>query len=241
MLHHEMIIDFSGRFDIVRNAQNLNYGCSAWLAGLQTLPVTTTTEGNHFSAGVIFRPAGLYAVTGIDAIQFKEQCIPLEDVFGYGADLLIEQIYLASGPEHIAALLEKFLSGRLKNQPIHTVALAGLHLLNDAPLSDGTVNTIARTLSVSSKTFIHVFKQYIGATPAQWHHLLLLNKALKMLATNPAQKLSNVCYDLNFTDQAHFIRFFKRYTNLTPSLYLKHIQHKKAGLMGGPNSIELAV
>jgi AraC-like DNA-binding protein len=241
MLHHEMILDFSGRFDIVRGSHNLNNGCSAWLSGLQTSPVTTITNGNHFSAGIIFKPAGLYAITGVDAIQFKEKCIRLEDVFGKEAALLTEQAYLASGNRQIVALLEKFLLKRINGRTIPTTVSNGLHLLQNAPLADGTINTIANRLSVSSKTFIGAFKQYIGTTPAQWHHLLLLNRALKLLTENPRQKLSNTCYELNFTDQAHFIRFFKRYTDLTPSDYLKHIRHKKAGLMGGPNSIELAV
>lgn len=241
MLHHELVISFSERFDVIQDEQKLNKGYTSWLSGLQTRPVKTIIGGSHFTAGILLKPAGLHALVQTEAIQFQDRCVSLEDVLGNEASRLAAQVYETSTPGGIAMLLEAFLARRIgNNNTIPPTIATGLHLLQQAPLENGTVNKIAHQLSVSAKTFIHAFKKHVGLTPAKWQHLLLLNKAMKLMTHQPDSKLTDTCYTLDFTDQAHFIHFFKRYTGITPSAYRRAVNENRVNRLV-PNSLKTAV
>lgn len=261
MLHQEMIINFSSQFIVARaagieynqqiqsskQASDLNRQSSVlvnneqgWISGLQTRPVQTTTAGTHFTVGVLFKPWGLQALTGIDAFELQDSSVSLETIFGQEATALIGKIDETQTPEEIFPVLEKFLLAKFSPRPVPPFLLQSVNRLKQISLEEGVVQRVAGELSVSPKTLIQSFKKYIGLTPGRFHHLLLLNQTLQYLTQNPAQPLTGSGYDLHFFDQSHFIHFFKQYTGFTPSAYIKRF---KAGhiLPDSPHSIEIKV
>lgn len=240
MLHHELVINFSDHFEVSSNNNLLINNQTAWLSGLHTQLVRTDTNGKHFTLGALFKPWGLYALTGIDAIELQNKLIPLEIIFAGEARQLTGQIFQQAIPARMFSLLEQFLLKKLNGRIVPAYLLHSLKVMQQAQSSDGRMNTIAGKIGVSSKTFIQTFKKHIGITPGKFHHLLLLNELLHKLAQRPAQKLTEIGYDLHFFDQAHFIRFFKNYTGFTPSAYI-HLF--KAGKINPaiPHSIEMAL
>lgn len=255
MLYHEMVINFSTRFE-VSHIEGTNFkqpfhasaslqqpfinNESAWVCGLQTQPIKTITGGKHFTAGVLFKPYGMQAITGIDAFELQNRSVDLESIFGTAAIQLTEEIHEQPHPIAIFNTLEKFLLKKLGGRRVPAFLLEGLMLMQNAIPDEGIINKISHTLAISPKTLIGAFKKYIGLTPGKFHHVLVLNQALHHLVSHSSQKLTDTSYDLCFFDQAHFIHFFRKYTGLTPSQYK---QQFKAGNIrpAVPHSIEINI
>ncbi|QHT70935.1 AraC family transcriptional regulator [Rhodocytophaga rosea] len=261
MLHQELIINFSDQFLVSRADQvgfekqpdrhipvlkmqkdqavlvNNEHG---WISGLQTRPIYTSTAGNHFTIGVLFKPWGLQALTGINAFELQDSSVSMEAVFGKQATELIDKIYEAKTPAAIFVLFEKFLWSKLGDRHIPGILLNSLSRMKQARLVEGIVGRIADEYKISSKTFIQSFKKYIGITPGKFHHLLLLNQTLQHLIQHPSQPLTESTYDLDFYDQAHFIHFFKRYTGFTPATYIRQFRAGRV-LPASPHIIEIKI
>lgn len=51
-----------------------------------------------------------------------------------------------------------------------------------------------------------------------------LQISLKKISSSKLQKLTDVAYELEYFDQAHFNNDFKRFTNLKPTEYVKLVE-----------------
>jgi AraC-like DNA-binding protein len=238
MLHHELVINFSERFEVTLPGRTVVADAPAWVSGLQTRPLQTITAGRHFTAGILFKPWGLRAFTPVDAAAVQDQILPPEELFGPTARHLAEAVYAAQSREELFARVEDFLAERLLTSNPPSLLVGSIALINGIPLSGNVVNRLAGTFGVSAKTLIGHFKKYIGLTPAKYHHLVVLNRLLQYLAQNPGESLTRVAYGLDFFDQAHLVHFFRQYTGLTPSAYLRA---HRAGKVhpASPNAIEI--
>lgn len=265
MLHHEMVINFSTHFEVAQashfNLQSLiktakpvyaqesltmppHYSLinnkKAWVSGLQTNPIQTVTGGKHFTVGVLFKPWGLQSLTGIDAFELQNNSVELETIFGVEATSFVEEIYAQPDADSIFAILEHFLLKKLTGRKVPSFLWESMTCMQKAALEDGIVNKIAAQLSISPKTFIQTFKKYIGLTPGKFHHLLVLNQTLHYLTKHPGQELTISSYALSFFDQAHFIHFFRKYTGITPSEYIR--QYKAGKVQTAiPHTIEMTL
>ncbi len=84
-----------------------------------------------------------------------------------------------------------------------------------------SLKDISDELNISSFHLIKIFKTQIYITP----HMFLLNEKIseaKKLITNKVN-ISEVAYDLGFSDQSHFNRVFKKIVATTPNQYKKSI------------------
>lgn len=236
MLHHELVVNFSDRFEVAAGGQTLVSDARAWVSGLQTRPVQAFTAGRHFTAGVLFKPWGLSAFSKVEAGELRDQSVSLTDIFGASAGRLAEEIHASHSPREVFGKLETFLGSHLSGPPLPPYLVRSLESLQSRPLSDNLVNGLARQSGVSAKTLIGHYKKYIGLTPAKYHHLLVLNRLLRQLAENQGQSLTETAYALEFFDQAHLIHFFRQYTDFTPSAYLAALRGGKTH-PANPNSV----
>lgn len=80
-----------------------------------------------------------------------------------------------------------------------------------------TVNQLAQLASLNKFGFIKKFKSYTGLSPMNY---VIMKKVFsaKSLITKDIN-LSELAYDYNFTDLAHFSKTFKRYIGICPSAY----------------------
>ena len=78
-------------------------------------------------------------------------------------------------------------------------------------------------LNITERTLERNFKTHVGLSPKQFAKIIQFQYSLSELTVNKMKTLTDVGFDSGFTDQSHFIRVFKKYTNQTPSYYLKRI------------------
>jgi AraC-like DNA-binding protein len=70
-----------------------------------------------------------------------------------------------------------------------------------------------------------VFREHTGYSIGKYHRLIRTHRLLgafeKSAMHNYAIQQSDICFELGFSDQAHMIREFKKYTGITPKKYWK--------------------
>ncbi len=86
-----------------------------------------------------------------------------------------------------------------------------------------SLNELSIVAKKSPSQILRTFKKYMGISP----HLYLINlkivEAKKLLSEE--NSVAQVAYELGFTDQSHFHRFFKKFNHTTPAAFKKAISY----------------
>jgi AraC family transcriptional regulator len=86
-----------------------------------------------------------------------------------------------------------------------------------------TLKDLALQLGVHPVTVSNAFKNYYHCNASDYIRRIRVNKAIEKIASSEVT-LTKVAYDCGFYDQSHFIRYFKKFTGMTPR-QLKNMQH----------------
>lgn len=124
----------------------------------------------------------------------------------------------------ILCQLKDFVTGDdWKNKTVnHEAALLKRfsQLVNDHFIEKKTVEEYAELLSVTAKHLSRVVKESSGKKALIHINERILAEA-KSLILYTELDISEICYQLNFSDPANFSKFFKRHTGLTPLQFRK--------------------
>lgn len=81
------------------------------------------------------------------------------------------------------------------------------------------IDKLCKIACMSRSKFYQQFKLAFGQSPATYQQQLRLKKARQLLQSG--QQVSQICYELGFTNPSHFSRLFKRTFGVPP----KHYKH----------------
>lgn len=167
------------------------------------------------SVGAQLEPGAACILFGASAEALAGTHTLLGDLWGREADLLLEQLQEAHGPQQRMTLLESHLLARLATRPERhpaiALALARLH-------AGGSVTDAVRASGLSHRHLLLRFRAWTGLAPKQHARVLRLQDTLQALR-QPALGLADVAAAAGFADQAHFTREFRACAGLTPSAW----------------------
>jgi AraC-like DNA-binding protein len=83
------------------------------------------------------------------------------------------------------------------------------------------LSALLEKLNLKERTFQRIFKKYVGVTPTQYRRICQFQLSFVQMRTRQFGKISEVAFDNGFSDQSHFIRSFKEFTQTTPQQYLQ--------------------
>lgn len=92
------------------------------------------------------------------------------------------------------------------------------HLVEENFIRMREVQEYAEMLSISTKHLSDVVKETFGKTPREVISDMLLLEAKVQLGSTD-KTVTEIAFDLNFTDQAHFTHFIKQHINCSPLEY----------------------
>ena len=81
------------------------------------------------------------------------------------------------------------------------------------------IDKLCKIACMSRSKFYQQFKLAFGLSPATYQQQLRLKKARQLLQSG--QQVSQICYELGFTNPSHFSRLFKQTFGVPP----KHYKH----------------
>ncbi|SEJ82906.1 Helix-turn-helix domain-containing protein [Cyclobacterium xiamenense] len=138
------------------------------------------------------------------------------------ADDLEQKIFKAENTEQRISIIEKFLLDRLNDEKtINTIVKNTVDSLLSTNGS-ASINSILKDGLSKRRQLERNFKKQIGVSPKQLGKVIRLQTALKMLLEQKAENLTNVAYESEYFDQAHFIKDFKEFTGINPKEFINH-------------------
>lgn len=205
-LNQELFLNLGEKFE-VENYQGRLIDKKNWLSGIQSKTLKVRTSGKHRTAGVIFKPWGLYAAFGINAQKLFNQQADSNILFSLQKELKNSDIPKSQFFDFMEYSLTKSLS-----QVRLTVTMQ--NIIKDLERED--LAELSEKLNRSKKSVIASFNKMVGVSPQKYYNLKRICDAIAVLINKPDTKLTDLAYNLGFYDQAHFTRAFKEHTGHTP-------------------------
>jgi AraC-like DNA-binding protein len=212
LLQAELMFRLEGEFSIQLGETVINNPNSIFL-GLFTQPMPATVSGRFSVAGLFLRPTGFYQLTGQSVRAFGNQAVAADFIWGDKINQLYEKLPAVSADERLV-LIQNFISQQ-PLYPLHPRVLTALDWLEEAEGGQDLVFRLAKSLKVSEKT-IHVdFKREVGLSPVVYQLLCRFQHSIDLLRQSD-ESLSMLAQELDYFDQAHFIKRFSAFAQMTP-------------------------
>jgi len=181
------------------------------------LKIQPTAVTGIFS--VRFHPEGFSPFATIPIKEMTDRAVPLEELYGSAIQSTMEAMVQESPTEQRIQAITTFLRKRLVDtatidriisETVQTLLTANGHI---------PVGELARQNDLNPRKLQRSFAEAIGLSPKQLAKTIRLQAALKMLINQEHDRLTDLAYDGEFYDQAHFIKDFKAFTGRTPKTF----------------------
>jgi AraC-like DNA-binding protein len=189
--------------------------------GQITEPFFIEPTGYVNSFAVRFYPHGFANFVPIPIKKLANKETPVESLFGEEPSKALRQkIIQATDTKKRIAIVETFLLEKLNDQT--TIDNIVKTTIDTILLTKGStsINTILRDDLSKRRQLERKFMKQIGISPKQLGKVIRLQTALKMLLNRRSENLTEIAYESEYYDQAHFIKDFKEFTGTTPKEFL---------------------
>jgi AraC-like DNA-binding protein len=176
--------------------------------------------------GVVFRPGAARAFLAAPAVDFCDQAIQLDLVWGRSsADQLLDRLREAPTAAARLRILEEALVDRMwtfreKYLPMHPIMNYALDAFGNAPCIR-TVADVSREIGWSRRWLSHAFAEQVGITPKRDCRLVRFQHLLRELASQQSVDWADIALAGGFCDQPHLVHEFRTFSGLSPETFLK--------------------
>lgn len=190
------------------------------LFGQTIIPDQLTLTENFTLIAYFFKPFALTSLFGFSAQDITDNPINLNLVQYQKANELKDQLLNTKTVEQMIGILDDFVF--TLTTKIHT----DNNLINYATklIAENPTKKILKKaqdeLCVTERTFQRMFEDKVGVSPNQYRRIAQFNSAFQQLNQKQFELFSDIAFNNDYTDQSHFIRAFKEFTNMTPKEYL---------------------
>jgi AraC-like DNA-binding protein len=187
-----------------------------FLIGQLTKPYVIEPLGVTGSFVVQFKPNGFLPFTSIPIKEMENTAIPLDKLFGERGKNLGERILNANSTYERIQIIETFLLNELADKKtIDNIVKSTIETIFN---SNGrfSVSEFSKSTNINRRQLARKFSSAIGLSPKQLAKTIRIQTTLKALLNNKHTSLTDLAYENEYFDQAHFIKDFKEFTGLTP-------------------------
>ncbi|MDZ7627007.1 MAG: helix-turn-helix domain-containing protein [Parvularculaceae bacterium] len=167
--------------------------------------------------GIGLTPAGFRTLTGAAPGEFVNETAPLEAVAPTLA-AAIGKLAAATFDDWRSGVIDILRAATAAAEPAPPI-LDALRALGET----ASVPEAARRLGLSERHFRRLFAQAFGASPKSYARILRFDRTLRRLHPRPWETPDLLATD-DYADQAHLIREFCAFANITPGAYVKNKQ-----------------
>lgn len=163
---------------------------------------------------VCFTETGFAHFASHPANELFNLSISLDNIFNKSEVKEVEEkLSLSITDKQRIKIVEQFLLSQLKDIQTDKLIVEAVKLIYQ---SKGTIRIkeLNEKLFISQSPFEKRFRKVVGTTPKKFASIIRFNTVLDNL--NKTKSLTEICYENNFFDQAHFIKDFKQFTGDTP-------------------------
>lgn len=170
---------------------------------------------------VYFTEIGFTHFASHPANELCNLSLSLDDIFERNDVTEVEEkLALAITDKLRVKIVEQFLVSQLKDIQTDKLIVEAVKLIHQ---SHGTIRIkeLNEKLFISQSPFEKRFRKVVGTTAKKFATIIRFNAVLAHL--NETKTLTEICYENNFFDQAHFIKNFKQFTGDTPENFKRFL------------------
>ncbi|MBP0904058.1 helix-turn-helix domain-containing protein [Mariniflexile gromovii] len=170
---------------------------------------------------VYFTEIGFTYFASCPANELFNLSLSLDDIFDKNSIAEVEErLGMANKDQLRIKIIDQFLVSQLKDIQADKLIVEAVKLIYQ---SNGTIRIkeLNEKLFISQSPFEKRFRKVVGTTPKKFACIVRFNTVLDNL--NETKTLTEICYQNNFFDQAHFIKTFKQFTGDTPENFKRFL------------------
>ena len=187
-----------------------------FLIGQLTKPYVIEPTGVTGSFVVQFKPSGFLPFTSIPIKEMENTAVPLNKLFGEDGLKLGNNILNANSASERIQIIETFLFKELADKKtIDNVVKSTVETIFNGN-GQFSVNEFSMNNNINRRQLTRKFSSAIGLSPKQLAKTTRIQTTLKVLLNEEITSLTDLAYENEYFDQAHFIKEFKEFTGLTP-------------------------
>jgi AraC-like DNA-binding protein len=200
----EMVELNTNEYSISPSTQN-----SSYLTGIYKQPIKITAKQPYQELCINFNPMGLEVIFGEKLSQniFKNNVLNENKYW----TPLLEIAFSNSSLDIIQNEIENFFISILRDE------MVSHSLLFNETIKANQIEELNDLLCKSYRSTHRFFVNQLQTTPKEYLQIRKIREAMPLILKNIP--LIEIAFLLNFTDQSHFIKTFKKYTNKTPSQF----------------------
>jgi AraC-like DNA-binding protein len=190
-----------------------------FLVGPHDRPTINAPTGETYAVGIVTTPIGCEAVFGVRPSDVRGQVVTLERAWP-AAGPLRRALVAERDPDAMLDLVEAHL------RRSHDASVVGLERceravarLAEEPTT--SIADIAQDVGLSHGHLVRELTRVVGLTPRVLARLLRMRRLLAYIDVGADVHWAELAAQLDWFDQAHLIRDFKRHTGVTPTQYLR--------------------
>lgn len=192
--------------------------------GQTTRATKIIAAGQFRTIGVYFYPDALKTIFGVNADEYTDTCFDLDAVTQKQGIYLLDQLHeINSLDKKIEGLCSYIFSQIRKNHTLENEAMQ--FALGQIIASNGNIalKDLQDKLFLTERSFERRFKEHVGITPKLFTRIVRFQSSLQQLRKSDFDKLSDIAFENDYSDQSHFIRVFKEFAGVSPQQYRKNL------------------
>jgi len=170
---------------------------------------------------VYFTEIGFTHFASHPANELFNLSLSLDDIFDRKSVVEVEEkLAITTTNKQRIKVVEQFLVSQLKDIEIDKLIVEAIKLIYQ---SNGTIRIkkLNEKLFISQSPFEKRFRKVVGTTAKKFASIVRFNNVLNNL--HETKTLTEICYENNFFDQAHFTKDFKQFTGDTPENFKRFL------------------
>ena len=194
---------------------------SPLLAGPYSRPFYIDPAESTGVLGVVFRPGTARMFFPVAAHELHNTDISLRDLQPAGTDRLLNELSSANDDAARFRAMEAYLNRKLASAaPMHGAVRYAIDQLS-TEASATSIEKLQFETGLSHTRFIQLFKEHVGLTPKLFCRVRRFRMTLNRIEQGRPVNWAGLAADCGYFDQAHLIRDFRAFADVTPVEYCR--------------------
>lgn len=232
MDHIDMVLPLIGDYSVIYGDKEMKGQFKVFFHGIREIPLEVIRHDYVECFGISFKTWGFYPFVNKPLSDYQNRSVFLENENQALAKKILEAVKnietlseektVETLIMHIENILLEYLDGVDISAYEKEVAL----LRELCQADEDQIDLIANHHHMSVRTLERLFNKYIGVPPRTLYKIRQFESASRAVLFDENASLTDIAYDSDYYDQAHFSKKFKKYTKESP----KKIRKNKSAL-----------
>lgn len=200
---------------------NFNTATSCTLIGPQITPFKLLVQESHKTVSIIFQPGGLNRFLNIPMTEIFDNGYSAREVVGREIEELLDKSHDTISSNELDNIVQTYFLRKLSHiKELLPIDFALQYLMTNY---NTNMDAIAGMACMSIRNFERKCKERLGMPAKMYARIARFHKAYKILESRPIISWPDLTYEVGYYDQTHFIKDFKEFARLTPTILHKEL------------------